>query len=103
MMRAVGVGVAVGTRHQERSMKAIVRDKFGPPDVLYLQEVGQPEVPDDGLLVRVRAASLNPIDWYDVTGAPWIARPITGLRRPKGSRLTGRDFAGTVEAVGRDV
>jgi NADPH:quinone reductase-like Zn-dependent oxidoreductase len=84
------------------TMKAIVRDKFGPPDVLELQEVEQPELPADGVLVRVRASSVNQVDWYDVTGAPWIARPMTGLRKPKGSRFNGRDFAGTVEAVGKD-
>ena len=83
-------------------MKAIVRDKYGPPDGVELQEVEKPEVTDDGLLVRVRAASVNRVDWYDVTGTPWIARPMTGLRGPK-SRFTGRDFAGTVEAVGKDV
>jgi NADPH:quinone reductase-like Zn-dependent oxidoreductase len=83
-------------------MKAIVREKYGPPDVLELREVEQPELADDGVLVRVRAASVNRVDWYDVTGTPWIARPMTGLRGPK-SRLTGRDFAGTVEAVGKDV
>ena len=83
-------------------MKAIVRDKYGSPDVLDLQEVEQPELADDGVLVRVRAASVNQVDWYDVTGTPWIARPMTGLRGPK-SRLTGHDFAGTVEAVGKDV
>jgi NADPH:quinone reductase-like Zn-dependent oxidoreductase len=83
-------------------MKAIVRDKYGPPDGVELQEVEKPEVTEDGLLVRVRAASVNRVDWYDVTGTPWIARPMTGLRGPK-SRFTGRDFAGTVEAVGKDV
>jgi NADPH:quinone reductase-like Zn-dependent oxidoreductase len=83
-------------------MKAIVRDKYGPPDGVDLQEVEKPEVTDAGLLVRVRAASVNRVDWYDVTGTPWIARPMTGLRGPK-SRFTGRDFAGTVEAVGKDV
>ncbi|MGZ4382813.1 MAG: NAD(P)-dependent alcohol dehydrogenase [Gaiellaceae bacterium] len=82
-------------------MKAIVREKYGPPDVLELQEVAKPELTGDGVLVRVRAASVNRIDWYDVTGTPWIARPMTGLRGPK-SRLVGRDFAGTVEAVGKD-
>jgi NADPH:quinone reductase-like Zn-dependent oxidoreductase len=84
-------------------MKAIVRDRYGPPDVVYVQEVEQPELADDGVLVRVRACSVNPVDWYDVTGRPWIARPVTGLRGPKGSRLVGRDFAGTVEAVGKEV
>ena len=89
-------------RDPATTMKAIVRDKYGPPDGVELQEVEKPEVSDDGLLVRVRAASVNRVDWYDVTGTPWIARPMTGLRGPK-SRFTGRDFAGTVEAVGKDV
>ena len=84
------------------TMKAIVRDKYGSPDVLELQEVEKPELTDDGVLVRVRAASVNRLDWFDVTGTPWIARPITGLRGPK-SRLIGVDFAGTVEAVGKEV
>ena len=67
------------------TMKAIVRDKYGSPDVLDVQEVEQPELADDGVLVRVRAASLNQVDWYDVTGTPWIARPIrafTTARHP---------------------
>src|SRR6266498_5418891 len=84
------------------TMKAIVLDNYGTPDVLHLQEVEQPELANDGVLVRVRAASVNRVDWYDVTGTPWIARPMTGLRGPK-TRPTGRDFAGTVEAVGKDV
>jgi NADPH:quinone reductase-like Zn-dependent oxidoreductase len=84
------------------TMKAIVRDKYGPPEVLHLREIEKPELTDDGLLVRVRACSVNRLDWYDLTGTPWIARPVTGLRGPK-SRLIGVDFAGTVEAVGKDV
>src|SRR6266498_1758488 len=84
------------------TMKAIVLDNYGTPDVLHLQEVEQPELADDGVLVRVRAASVNRLDWYSVTGTPWVARPMTGLRRPK-SRLIGVDFAGTVETVGKDV
>ena len=74
-------------------MKAIVRDRYGPPDVLTLEEVEKPELADDGVLVRVRAASVNRVDWYDVTGTPWIARPMTGLRGPK-SRLIGPRFRG---------
>jgi NADPH:quinone reductase-like Zn-dependent oxidoreductase len=84
------------------TMKAIVRDKYGAPDVLMLQEVEQPQIADDEVLVRVRAASVNRVDWYDLTGTPWVARPMTGLRGPK-SRLIGVDFAGTVEAVGKHV
>jgi NADPH:quinone reductase-like Zn-dependent oxidoreductase len=84
------------------TMQAIVRETYGRPDVLQMQQVERPELTDDGVLVRVRACSVNPVDWYEVTGTPWAARPMTGLRRPK-SRVTGHDFAGTVEAVGKHV
>lgn len=94
--------MAAPATHRATTMKAIVRDRYGPPDLLQLQEVEQPELTDDGVLVRVRAASVNRLDWYDVTGTPWVARPLTGLRGPK-SRLLGVDFAGTVAAVGKDV
>jgi NADPH:quinone reductase-like Zn-dependent oxidoreductase len=70
--------------------------------VLRIDEIARPEPGPDGVLVRVRAASVNRLDWYDVTGRPWIARPITGLRGPKSARV-GVDFAGTVEVVGEDV
>lgn len=83
-------------------MKAIVRDTYGPPEVLRLEEVELPELVDDGVLVRVHAASLNRLDWYMLTGTPYVGRPSMGLRRPKERRL-GVDFAGTVEAVGKDV
>jgi NADPH:quinone reductase-like Zn-dependent oxidoreductase len=82
-------------------MQAIVRDTYGPPEVLELQEIEQPELTDDGVLVRVRAASLARGDWYALTGL-YAARAELGLRRPK-SRLVGCDFAGTVEAVGGGV
>ena len=83
-------------------MKAVVRTRYGSPDVLELRELDTPVPADDEVLVRVRAASVNRADWYSLTGRPWIARPMSGLRRPKSDRL-GTDFAGTVEAVGRDV
>jgi len=83
-------------------MKAIVHDRYGSPDVLELQEIEKPEVADDGVLVRVRAASVNRLDWYGVTGTPYVARAIGGLLKPKEQGL-GVDFAGTVEAVGKDV
>jgi len=83
-------------------MKAIVREKYGAPEVLTLQEVEKPVLEDDGVLVRVCAASVNRLDWYSVTGRPWVARAMMGLRRPK-SRQLGADFAGTVESVGKNV
>jgi NADPH:quinone reductase-like Zn-dependent oxidoreductase len=83
----------------ERVMRAIVYGRFGPPDVLELREVDQPRVGDGEVLVRVRAASVNPADWSLMTGAPWVARPQMGLRKPRTGRL-GVDLAGVVEAVG---
>jgi NADPH:quinone reductase-like Zn-dependent oxidoreductase len=94
--------MAATVRERATTMEAIVRDRYGSPDVLELREAEKPQLADDGFLVRVRAASVNRLDWYDVTGTPWVARPMTGVRRPK-SRLIGVDFAGTVEAVGKDV
>src|SRR6478672_3191355 len=83
-------------------MRAAVRARYGTPDVVELREVEMPDLVDDGVLVRVRAASINPADWYGLTGRPWVARAELGLRGPKTDRL-GVDFAGTVEAVGKDV
>jgi NADPH:quinone reductase-like Zn-dependent oxidoreductase len=83
-------------------MRAIVHTTYGSPDVLELQETDKPELADDGVLVRVRAASVNPADWYGLTGRPYVARPQVGLLKPRSNSL-GIDFAGTVEAVGRDV
>jgi len=84
-------------------MKAAVRDRYGSPaDVVELREIDTPVPADDEVLVRVRAASLNLSDWYGVIGRPWVGRAMMGLRKPKDSRL-GTDYAGTVEAVGKDV
>jgi NADPH:quinone reductase-like Zn-dependent oxidoreductase len=83
-------------------MRAVVHNVYGSPDVLEIQEIDKPDVTDDGVLVRVRAASINPVDWYGVTGKPYVARIQGGLRKPKSNRL-GVDFAGTVEAVGKDI
>jgi NADPH:quinone reductase-like Zn-dependent oxidoreductase len=83
-------------------MKAIVQDRFGPPDVLEIREIDQPEVGDDEVLVRVHAASVNPADWYAMMGIPWVARPQMGLRKPKNDR-PGLDLAGVVAAVGGNV
>jgi NADPH:quinone reductase-like Zn-dependent oxidoreductase len=83
-------------------MRAIVHDRYGSPHVLELQEIEKPDVADDAVLVRVRAASVNRLDWYGVTGTPYVARVLGGLRKPKEPGL-GVDFAGTVEAVGKEV
>src|SRR6266508_861054 len=83
------------------TMKAIVHARYGRPDVLeFRDEVDKPVIEDDQVLVRVHAASVNPVEWYGVTG-PYFAR-IGGLRKPK-STAVGADLAGRVEAVGRDV
>ena len=84
------------------SMKAAVRDKYGSPAVVELREVDRPVPEHDEVLVRVRAASVNPADWYSVSGTPYVGRTEMGLLKPKSERL-GVDYAGTVEAVGGDV
>jgi NADPH:quinone reductase-like Zn-dependent oxidoreductase len=84
------------------TMRAVVRDRFGTSDVLELEEIPRPELTEDGVLVRVRAASVNRYDWYSMAGRPYFGRPQMGLRKPK-DRLQGADFAGTVEAVGKNV
>jgi NADPH:quinone reductase-like Zn-dependent oxidoreductase len=84
-------------------MKAAVRDRFGSPAaVVELREIDKPVPTEDEVLVRVRAASLNMADWYDVTGRPYVGRTQMGLRGPKTNAL-GVDYAGTVEAVGGNV
>ncbi len=82
-------------------MQAITYHRYGPPDVLELETVDLPALGDDEVLVRVRAASVNPRDWHYLRGLPYIMRPV-GLRIPKDGGL-GSDMAGQVEAVGRAV
>ena len=83
-------------------MKAMVYEQYGPPEVIELREIDPPPLTDDGVLVRVRAASVNPFDWHMLTGTPYLARTQYGLFKPK-NHVLGVDFAGTVEAVGKDV
>lgn len=83
-------------------MKTIVYDKYGSPDVLQLREINKPVTGDDAVLVRIRAAAANPYDWHFMRGEPYFMRLFIGLRRPKANGL-GVDFAGQVEAVGKDV
>ncbi|WP_322752562.1 NAD(P)-dependent alcohol dehydrogenase [Frankia sp. Cas3] len=84
-------------------MKAIVQERFGPPDVLRLVDTDLPEIGADDVLVRVHAAALNPYDWHMLRGDPLVARLMgVGLTRPK-YRVAGLDAAGRVEAVGANV
>jgi NADPH:quinone reductase-like Zn-dependent oxidoreductase len=84
-------------------VKAVVQDRFGPPDVLTVADTGLPEAGPGDVLVRVHAAALNPADWHILRGDPLVARLMgVGLARPK-ARVAGIDAAGVVEAAGVDV
>jgi NADPH:quinone reductase-like Zn-dependent oxidoreductase len=83
-------------------MKAVVYCNYGVPNLKF-QEIEKPAPADDQLLVKVHAASVNPLDWHFIEGTPYVMRAMgVGLRKPKDTRL-GVDFAGTVEAVGKNV
>ncbi|MEV6175936.1 NAD(P)-dependent alcohol dehydrogenase [Streptomyces sp. NPDC052015] len=85
-------------------MKAMLQERFGPPETLRLADIDRPEAGTGQVLVRVRAASLNPYDWHMLRGDPYVARLMggVGLTRPK-CRVAGIDAAGEVVAVGADV
>jgi len=82
-------------------MKAIVRTKYGPPEVLQLKEVAKPIPKDDEVLIMVQAVSVNRSDWEMLLGAPLYAR-FGGLLRPR-HKILGSDIAGRVEMAGRGV
>ena len=84
------------------SMKAIVYRCYGNTDVLKLEEIAKPVPADDRVLVKVHAASVNPLDWHYMQGKPYIMRAAAGVGKPD-SILMGADFAGTVESVGKNV
>jgi NADPH:quinone reductase-like Zn-dependent oxidoreductase len=83
-------------------MKAIVQDRYGSADVLEFRDIEEPVVGENEVLVRVHAAGCGPDVWHLMTGMPYMARPMIGLRRPK-LAVRGWDVAGTVEAVGANV
>jgi NADPH:quinone reductase-like Zn-dependent oxidoreductase len=83
-------------------MKAMVQDTYGSAEVLQLREIDKPEIGEHDVLVRVRAAGVNPADWAVMSGLPYVARPVYGLRKPK-NPVRGTDVAGQVEAVGPSV
>ena len=85
------------------TMKAVVCHRYGPPEVLELDEIRKPTLDDNRVLVRIKASSLNPADYYTFRGSPFFARLIGGgLLKPK-QKVVGTDLAGTVESVGQDV
>jgi NADPH:quinone reductase-like Zn-dependent oxidoreductase len=83
-------------------MKAIVYQNFGSPDVLEYREIEKPVPGDDEVLIKVRAASVNPLDWKLMKGGPFLFRMLLGLGKSKTKR-PGVDVAGEVEAVGKNV
>ncbi len=83
-------------------MKAAIYTVYGPPDVVQIMEVEKPGPKDNEVLIEVRAASVNPLDWHFMRGDPYPLRLMAGLRKPKITGL-GVDVAGLVESVGKNV
>ncbi|PYU03200.1 MAG: alcohol dehydrogenase, partial [Acidobacteria bacterium] len=83
-------------------MKATVYRKYGSPEVLKCEEIEKSVPKDNEVLIKVRAASVNPYDWHFMRGTPYFLRIQAGLRKPKDKRL-GVDVTGQVETVGRNV
>jgi len=83
-------------------MKAVVYYNYGSPEVLKFEEIERPTARDDEVLIKVCAASVNPLDWHFMRGTPYFLRIMAGPRKPKDTRL-GVDVAGQVQAVGRKV
>src|SRR5215212_3591151 len=84
-------------------MKAILYTKYGPPDVLQIQEVEKPSPTDHQVLVKVHAASVNALDWRPFTMPPLLMRLMSGGSSKPKDPSVGVDVAGTIEAVGKDV
>jgi NADPH:quinone reductase-like Zn-dependent oxidoreductase len=88
---------------QRNTMRAIVQNEYGAPEaVLEIREVDRPTVGHDEVLLRVHAAPVSGTDWHLLRGLPYVARFVTGLRKPK-NRIPGYEMSGTVEAVGKGV
>jgi NADPH:quinone reductase-like Zn-dependent oxidoreductase len=83
-------------------MKAAVYTRYGPPDVVQIKDIEKSVPKDDEVLLRIRAASVNPYDWHFMRGTPYAVRIIAGLSKPKVIRL-GADVAGQIDAVGKNV
>ena len=101
MANRPGIVSSDGSTPEEHSMKAMVYTQYGPPDVLQFAEVEKPTPKDDEVLIKIHAASVNPLDWRLLRGKPFLLR-LGALRTPK-HEILGVDIAGRVEAVGSNV
>jgi len=97
-------GAASGTAAagSESSMQSVLYHCYGGPEVLELTDVDMPTPADDEVLVKVKAAGVNPLDWHYMRGSPYIMRVMSGIGAPSDSRM-GVDFAGVVEQIGKNV
>jgi NADPH:quinone reductase-like Zn-dependent oxidoreductase len=84
------------------TMKAVVNHCYGPPDLLAFVDIEKPSPRDNEVLVKIHAASVNPLDWHHMRGSPYVMRLGSGLGAPDSASM-GVDFAGTIEAVGKEV
>ncbi len=84
-------------------MKAIVFERYGPPEAMSIREIEKPAVRDNEILVKVHAAAVNPQDWHCLRGKPFLARLMVGGLLKPGHQVLGSDVAGGVEAVGDSV
>ncbi len=96
-------GLAPPAATGTQGMKAAVYRCYGSPEVVKLEDVAKPIPADDRMLIKVRAASVNPLDWHYMRGKPYIMRPMAVAGRTQAMIGLGVDFAGTVEAVGKNV
>ena len=81
------------------SMRAVVHDRYGPPEVLHIEEVERPVPKDDDVLIRIHATTVNRSDCALRAAEPFFSRFLTGIRRPR-QRILGSEFAGVVEVAG---
>jgi NADPH:quinone reductase-like Zn-dependent oxidoreductase len=95
-------GTAPALAADAPSMKAAVYRCYGSTDVLKIEKIAKPIPADNRVLVKVQAASVNPLDWHYMQGKPYVMRPGSGIGAPNSIHM-GADFAGTIESVGKDV
>jgi NADPH:quinone reductase-like Zn-dependent oxidoreductase len=103
IVRCNGYLLSTSTLAQELQLKAVVFHKYGPPDVLQLEEVDKPTPKDDEVLIEVHASSVNDWDYQMLRGIPIVNRFMAGLFKPSKIMILGCDVSGRVEAIGKNV